>query len=166
MKLLWSFQLLIILLNQLSVLSRMELHLLLVVQVIHNLLLGQDLILSLNIFDDLFFLGLIQFILWVSKVVLLFTDEPYTHFVDLVFFLKCTFVVGEVIFHWRIIFTPSKNLTHWFLCITEISFLTIENCTILEFIKLMRKYLMLNLSFHNVWLTLIRWPNRFVTFTG
>ena len=166
MKLLWSLELLIILLNQLSVLSSMELHLLLIIQVIHNLLLGQDLILSLNILNNLFFFGLIKFILWISKVVLLFTYEFNTHFVDLVLFLEGTFVIGEIILNWWIIFTPSKNLTHWFLCVTEIGLLAIENCAILKFIKFMRKYLMLNLSFHNVRLTLIRWSDSFVSFTS
>ena len=143
----------------------MKFHLLFIIQVIHNFLLGQNLILSLNIFNNLFFFGLIKFILRISKIVLLFTDEFHTHFVDFVFFLKSTLVIGEIILNWRIIFTPCKNFTHRFLCVTEISFFAIENCTILKFIKLVRKYLMLNFSFYNVWLTFVRWLDGFVTFS-
>ena len=115
--------------------------------------------------NNLLLLRLSQLILRIPKIVLFLRDEFHSHFVNFVLLLKSTLVIRKVIFDRWVVLAPAQDFIHSWVLISQVCFFAIKNGTILKFIKIVGKHLVLHLSFLNVGLTFVRWFDALVALT-
>lgn len=72
-----------------------------------NLFSDKTLIFFFQIFNDLVHLRHAFDVIRISKVILLLSDELYSHFVNLILLLESSFVSGEIILDWRVELSPA-----------------------------------------------------------
>ena len=124
-----------------------------------NLLSDEILVFFFQIFNDLVHFGHSFNVNWISKVILLLSNEFYSHFVDLVLLLEGSLVGGKVILNWGIELTPAQDLTHCWVQVSKILFLAIEVIVFFKLSRILIQNLMLNFSFSSIGFTRIRWSH-------
>ena len=146
------------------VLRRKVSHQVLVFEVLVDFLLDQSLILSLQIFNDLLIFRNISFRVRISKIILLFRNEFHAHFIDLVFLLESSLICCKIVLDWWVEFSPGQYLVHTRVKMSQILLLSVQFILLTNIMH--SQYLMLNLSFLDIWLTRILWVPFLVLATG
>ena len=141
-------------------------HLVLIDQVVVNFLPNETLIFLLQIFNDLVHLGHTFDVLRISEVILFLRNESHTHLVDLILLLEGTIVLGEVILDWWVELSPSKDLAHCWVKMSQVLFLSVEMVVLLELAMLLAQNLMLDLSLSGIGSTRVRGSHFLETSSG
>jgi hypothetical protein len=148
-----------------SVLGREVFHLILVKKVLVDLVSDESLIFVLQILHQPILFVNVNLALWVSVVILLFSDKMDTHFVDLGLFFVGLLGGGEVVFHRGIILTPGQDLSHAGILVSQVLLLSKKTIVVLQLVEVAVQILVGYFSTPDVWFADVVRLDLFVAFS-